>query len=90
MPGSAFAGHLHHRCGQPGKLFRPDREGRREIDCRAERADEHPLLHEARAQPAKVCDALKLDHPDRAQDANILDAGQVAAWLKAARERGLY
>ena len=43
-----------------------DGERRRQIDDVAERADEHALLDEARAQGVEVGDAFEFDHADRA------------------------
>src|SRR5215510_14371162 len=87
-PGSALTDHLHHRCSQPVKFLGVDRKRWRKINRRAKRRDEHALIHKARAQLAKIRNALKLDHPDRTQDPHILDAREATARREATRQHG--
>src|SRR5262245_42857318 len=83
----AFVQHVHHRFHQSRKLIRADSECRREINDGAERAHEHPLLHETRAQAFEIVDAVELHHADCALHPHVLGAGKAAAGGQAVLER---
>src|SRR5262249_23819855 len=68
------------------ELVLANRERRREIDDGAERADEHPLLHEPCAQDLEIVDAVKLHNADRTLHPHVLDAWKAATGRKAVRE----
>src|SRR5262249_29142768 len=80
---AGFAHHLRHRPRQLRELVLPNRERRREIDDGAERADEHPLLHEPCAQDLEIVDAVKLHNADRTLHPHVLDAWKAATGRKA-------